>query len=298
MYLYKYTTAEAFSKIMEYGTLKVSGIEEFNDILECALPVKCDNFEKYAYLKYKELFEPSVHKNGEIAALIKKIKTDASKDVDALAKNMASSANTIYKYIFYKLGKDWEETKKELRILCLTECENSPYMWGLYAEKNKGVKLCIDTDKMMYGGKLGKVTYHDDGSWFYDDFLYQILIYKCDEQDFLKDEKLMEKMREHIAELFCMNAFRKSTEWEEEKEWRIVMYKDNKNIIHRNGADFIKLPKDALRDIVLGANCDSGYNVAIRNLAKNYPDARRFHAGVVDGKLEPHMDELIGFVQP
>ncbi|MBD5411377.1 MAG: DUF2971 domain-containing protein [Treponema sp.] len=298
MYLYKYTTAEAFSKIIEYGTLKVSGIEEFNDILECALPVKCDNFEKYAYLKYKELFEPSVHKNGEFDAVIEMIKRDASKDIDALAKNMASSANTIYKYIFYKLGKDWKDFKKDLRVLCLTECENSPYMWGLYAEKNKGVKLCIDTDKMMYGGKLGKVTYHDDESWFYDDFLCQTLIYKCDEQDFLKDGKLMEKMRELIAELFCMNAFRKSTEWEKEKEWRIVMYKDNKNVIHRNGADFIKLPKDALRDIVLGANCDSGYNVAIRNLAKKYPDARIFPARVVDGKLDSQMDELIGFVQP
>lgn len=298
MYLYKYTTAEAFSKIIEYGTLKVSGIEEFNDILECALPVQCDDFEKMAYLKYKKLFETSVPENDEIAAFVKKIKRDAPKDVDALAKSMASSANTIYKYIFYKLGKDWEETKKELRILCLTECENSTYMWGHYAEKNKGVKLCIDVSKIEHGDKLRKVIYKDEGSWFFDDFLYQTPIYKCVGQDLLKDEKLMEKMRKHIAELFCMNAFRKSTEWEKEKEWRIVMHEDDKNIIHRNGADFIKLPKEALRYVVFGANCDSDHKVAIRNVEKEYPDACIFHAGVVNGKLEPQMDKLIGFVQP
>ena len=298
MYLYKYTTAEAFSKIIEYGTLKVSGIEEFNDILECALPVKCDNFEKYAYLKYKEFFETSVPKNVETNAVIKMIKRDASKDVDAFAKRMAFSANTVYEIVFPEIGKIWEETKKELRILCFTECENSPYMWGHYAESCKGIRLCIDTSKIVYGNKLEKVIYKDDGSWFFNDFLYQTLIYKYYGQDFLKDGKLMEKMRKLIAELFGMNAFRKSTEWEKEKEWRIVMPEDDKNIIHRNGADFIKLPKEALQGVVLGVNYDSGNKAAIRNLVEKYPDARIFHARVVDGKLEPQMDELIGFVQP
>ena len=235
MYLYKYTTAETFSKIMEYGTLKVSGIEEFNDILECALPVKCDDFEKMAYLKYKKLFETSVPENDEIAALIKKIKTDASKDVDAFAKSMGSLATNVYKYVFYKLSKDWEDIKKELRILCLTECENSPYMWGHYAEKSKGVRLFIDTSKIVHDSKLKKVIYKDEGTWFYDDFLYQTLIYKCGGQDFLKDEKLMEKMKKHIVALFGVNAIRKSKEWDKDKEWRIVMLEDDKNIIHRKG---------------------------------------------------------------
>lgn len=220
---------------MEYGTLKVSGIEEFNDILECALPVKCDDFEKMAYLKYKKLFETSVPENDEIAALIKKIKTDASKDVDAFAKSMGSLATNVYKYVFYKLSKDWEDIKKELRILCLTECENSPYMWGHYAEKSKGVRLFIDTSKIVHDSKLKKVIYKDEGTWFYDDFLYQTLIYKCGGQDFLKDEKLMEKMKKHIVALFGVNAIRKSKEWDKEKEWRIVMLEDDKNIIHRNG---------------------------------------------------------------
>lgn len=294
MCLYKYTTAETFSKIMESGTLKVSGIEDFNDILECALPAKCYDFEKMAYLKYKELFESPVPENYETNTLIEMIKRDASKDVDAFAKRMASSAATVYEIAFPAISKNWEDVKKGFRMLCLTECENSPYMWGHYAGCSKGVRLCIDTDKMMHDGKLEKVIYHDDGSWFYEDFLYQTPIYKYFGQEFLKDEKLMEKARKRIIELLCMNAFRKATEWESEKEWRIVMLDDDKNIIHRNGMDFIKLPKDALRNVVLGVNYASDDDVAISNLMEKYPDARIFHVRVVDGKLESQMHKLIG----
>lgn len=106
------------------------------------------------------------------------------------------------------------EGVKEFGYLCFSANPHSPAMWGLYADRSKGACLAFDFEVQTDDDDAtGRYNILDRGAYFYSNDVIRRIVYS--------EERLPAVSKED--ERFDISFFfRKSKEWEHEKEYRIL----------------------------------------------------------------------------
>jgi len=132
--------------------------------------------------------------------------------------------NKIFRNEFKKTYKDILKKKK---IICFSETWRNPVMWGMYADKCKGVVLGFNVPE----SKVKKITYIDT-------------LYELEEWPKSPNDEIIDKLTQT-----------KFIDWQFEKEQR--MFIDSEKLIEEKGKQFI-LFSDAcltLNRVIIGPNC-------------------------------------------
>lgn len=106
------------------------------------------------------------------------------------------------------------EGVKEFGYLCFSANPHSPAMWGLYADRSKGACLAFDFEVQSdEDDSSGRYDILDKGAFFYSRDVIRRIEYS--------EDRLLAVSKQ--AERFDTSFFfRKSREWEHEKEYRIL----------------------------------------------------------------------------
>ena len=106
------------------------------------------------------------------------------------------------------------EGVKEFGYLCFSANPHSPAMWGLYADRSKGACLAFDFEVQSdEDDSSGRYDILDKGAFFYSRDVIRRIEYSADRIP------AVSKQDERFDTSFF---FRKSREWEHEKEYRIL----------------------------------------------------------------------------
>ena len=214
-YLYHYTTLEtALENILPSGKIKFSSFAKTNDPRE----------SKEWYFGY--LYAP---------------------------ENFSQIVNGINKKIS-------DEIKRGCRIFCSSLDDSNmpgdngrgfsrPRMWAQYASNHRGVCLMFDKSRLI---ELALLQLRDKGNIFYDQVEY-ITKDEEDEDWYTIDYSLYKSLgtdylkKCRIEQFYKKYYFRKHSDWQEEKEYRILLagIEDTDEFI-----DF----KEALQGIILGVD--------------------------------------------
>lgn len=179
-------------------------------------------------------------------------------------------------------GGKLEEFKNNLRKLepfgcyCLTENPDDLLMWSHYADGHKGICIKYNVEKICdIQQDLFQVDYNFQHE--YKDFSHMFLhlyglmhIQGADESQKKEDSKKIIKI------LFA----KKASNWEYEKEWRILRYLDdpktNKTTANIDITDSKRKktinPNEAIDSIILGARMDAQVKeIIIKYIKEKYP---------------------------
>jgi hypothetical protein len=151
-------------------------------------------------------------------------------------------------------------------ILSLTSNSDNLLMWSHYADSHRG--FCVGLDRNIVfercGGLIRKVDYPLDDS--------------------LPEIPLFEDSLHALSVLITT----KSQHWTYENEYRIVNFKKSREVV--------KLPEDAILEIILGCKMPDTDKIAIHEIArKKYPHARVFETQVSKEKFRL---DFLPLIQP
>ena len=228
---------------LEKSRINFSHPASFNDPLECTIPIKVENYEKY-----KDKYLESIKK-----VLDKRIGTE---------QNSSGRRRWIDENIEFGIPLEY------CLVTCFSKEEDAPLMWSHYADQYKGVRLCYefpDTKEEF----LDQVVLSD----------YVKGLEKCN-LDFMADDVKYENSRKELElitpsdrqeewvftnDYDLQNAvFVKPKYWEYEKEWRLVLYLPfGGGRAFAAGMDtsdcFISIPKIWLKEIAFGLRLQESY---------------------------------------
>lgn len=148
-----------------------------------------------------------------------------------------------------------------LRILCLSDRCDDILMWSHYADEHKGVTLGFNTNALRLCGdkQIRPVQYQQCLPHVFSDLTGWIRnrVYGL--------RTAPEAIDWHIY------THTKHAQWAYEHEWRSAWCdKESKSDFY----DY-KFPPDSLDEIIIGCNCDPGFEASVVCLAKQrYPNAR------------------------
>lgn len=142
-----------------------------------------------------------------------------------------------------------ESWTKNIGIMCFAETSTitDPVMWAHYGSKHEGVAI-----KYFFNDeKLHHVEYDDVRP-------------SIDAVNILFHDSKTATENQHII----LNAFRlKAPNWAYEKEKRYILHLSE--CTPRNGMYFAPIPKEAVKQVVLGAKCTISPNYIFNTLKKN-----------------------------
>lgn len=200
---------------------------------------------------------------------------------------------------------------EKVGFLSLSTDNNSPSMWGNYAEKYRGACLkfelqyCAPKGDRFDGNvahwlglesdkdkKLGKPVYffrrwresNEEGRSFSVEGSRGDKIYKCQYSDVRPDLGILEKQmetspfpfnRKRKVEMVHLRYTTKHRSWKNEKEYRLVYNKSEASRISSVGGEmmfFINDITSCLREIVLGPLCKTTISDVYFALRKNWGD--------------------------
>lgn len=139
-------------------------------------------------------------------------------------------------------------------ILSLTEDPNNLLMWSHYANSHKGFVIAFNALDNFFHPK-------------------PILTYL---NNLRKIEYSSNKQLSKNNSFFDENLFLKSTEWEYEREWRIVRWSKNANHVLQENSSFpiylFDLPPSCIKSIILGSRMEKKNKEKIRNILSENKD--------------------------
>lgn len=263
--LFKYTKAEYIDSILkDGGRLKLSRHEELNDPCDLNFIISEDNMARSYRMLLNVAFlcefgtDPNLIKNKSFQTAykltMKSVKLDhkykENPGINMMMTHYLKTRSGLknyfnkYKDNFNSTYTNIIETLKERTLLgCLTsDCLNK-LMWAHYAEKNTGicVEYEFENDEMIMDA-----IYTDKPNNF---DLYTVLQYILPSQYFhIKETNENNKECKEA----CYTPFlRKTSEWEYEKESRLIFNMNNdSNIIKEDGCWF--LPNIRVKSVILG----------------------------------------------
>lgn len=174
------------------------------------------------------------------------------------------------------------------KLLCFSMDKDSgkkgnliPPLWGHYGDKNKGVCLCIDKEKLQSQLISSNIV---ESEISYDEIRLFELPAPAEDANSIED--YLQQIPSHI-ETHCQNLlFKKDTSWRYEQEYRIL-YKDNDG----NADNFLDIT-DALVCVYIGAQIDilsQEFKLLVTFLQKYYPktEIKKMHTTIsIDGTVE------------
>lgn len=248
--LYKYySNINHAVDAIENNRIHLDQLSKFNDLYEGAFPIPEDYIEQIAnppanfFTLLRRVLDDSFTKIiDDFEVAIKKIE-----DIDSIfLTDFIECANTInpengnkIRDAFSKLFNNQEiMVADNYRISCFSEVNDSLLMWAYYANKYEGVCVQFDVTgyDLLYQG-LRRVAYTD---LYYGNY----------------------------GEIG--NYFRKSSQWQHEKEWRIVCQTTEEYIPAKvTGVFFTKRlrkeHRDVLKDLAMKNSIDLVYLYPSRN---------------------------------
>ena len=252
--LYKYRTwhneCDKFQyqkRIITDNELYLSSADQFNDPFDSALPFRYKESDLTHDNLFKRLFENS-----------KKIWPSYS---DGQLKKICNKR--IDSGVFEN-GKYWKENRDDfhesvnssLGIFSLSAVNDNILMWSHYSDSHRGFCIGLDYDKLFeLSGGLGNVIY--------DDVFPEIGLFDTSTEGFLR--------------LFIT----KSTDWNYEKEYRILLVNEAKKILN--------FSNDCVKQIIFGCKIRPEHKDEIMKIAESkYKRAEFFQSEInpTEFKLE------------
>lgn len=237
--LFKYMTTKYLDEILKTNSMVFHNPKEFNDPFDCNYRIKFPkDFEKTKeFLRNTDMF-----KSGTIPAEM----------LEPRAKYICNN----YNFFVNDLNKTMDKHISKIGVSCFTSEDNNLRLWGLYADKHKGVCLGFDISKdEEFFATTHSVVYVDE----YPEIDYYVDV----EQSFNKIVVI------------------KHSIWSDEKEYRIVK-KPNEGRYFFN--------KTCLTDIIFGYNLrdDAAYKENIIKIVKEngYPNVKFKQAYIMKDKFD------------
>ena len=226
-YIYKYVTATTAISILTSGKLRFNSPLNFNDIRDIQIdPLLPDNkLELLAIIKKRRLdivfgeeMPPGDNKdvNYILQKLVREIKAPTTtpekflqRHIDCdkkIAESIIIEHNNIVKY--------WRHFVRYFRVLCMSDLNNSPYMWDKYGDKCAGVMLAFDTQI------LNAPYFH------WTKVQYPKVLPRLVESEEIIDNIFGLTKLDKIERVSRL-CFLKETKWSQESEWRSVMLRSD-----------------------------------------------------------------------
>lgn len=165
------------------------------------------------------------------------------------------------------------DIRRRMRILCLSALDESLLMWSHYADQHRGVALGFDTSVMENSLKrpFEPVKYCDSPPRLIDaDAWSRSMVFGLPHPELTGGEREW--------------AITKHTDWNYEREWRIV------TITQRRTADEYEdfaFPRDALVEVVLGCRTDPSCSEELLALVREIrPEVRHFRMTKHNSRFE------------
>ena len=265
--LFKYTSAKYIDSIVkDGGRLKLSGHEELNDPCDLNFDVsqknKHDSYRMLLNVAFLCEFgtDPMFSRNKWFqstckltrASMKNNAKYEENPGINMMLRYYLKSRKAL-KDFFDKYELEFDKTytkiiedlKNRTLIGCLTKDYLNKTMWAHYADNNTGICVEYEFDST---DNLWDAIYTTEENDF---DLYTILQYILPRQYFKIETKAEDNLQCREA---CFRPFRRKTiEWKEEKETRLIFSKKNNNeLILENGLWFY--PNVKVKSIYAGCN--------------------------------------------
>ncbi len=251
--LYKYRTwTDVFHKrILTESELFFASANQFNDPFDAALPYKyrkSDLTPANIYLKLRELGtrEWPLLSDSELEQRCYELQMSGDFESDSYWQKMFPS--------FKKLVNEY------FGILSLTTHRDNLLMWSHYADSHKGFCVGLDLEILFRNLIHQKKFFLDTVKYISSDYLPEIPLFA-----------------DHVAAVRTLITT-KSSQWSYENEFRIIKIEGSREVI--------KMPVEAVAEIIIGCNMPSKEKDEVYRLAKsNFPTAQIFETAISSEKF-------------
>jgi len=177
------------------GELYLSRPEDFNDIFDAMSVLSKDNM--YDYFKDS----PDIDYIIELVKYVNKVygKTSVRKNAGIL-KDLSMN-------FWIDMNNHYNQTMRQMRIACFTECLNSMPMWAHYANDHQGVCLLYDTTT-------------------FTDSIHRTRLFPVEYTKQIPDMILEETVKSKAVKFKSLESCvtKKHEDWSYEKEWRLIYH--------------------------------------------------------------------------
>jgi hypothetical protein len=241
--LYKYLPAARASSILKDLLIRFSQVSVLNDALEFRPPLKGlatrSHLEETLKARLKTRY-PHLVELAEKALPMQFQNEVISGAADEATERCLQSMQTIY-----------EKLDRNVGILSLSETQTDTLLWSHYAEGGRGFLIEFDPKHLWFWGKR-----EED-----DDFHH---IHRVTYASRRSPKYLLEITGDDIL-------YTKGTEWEHEKEWRIIRsFRDAARKIGHDGFGkdilLFEIPSDCLLRVVIGYRASNEAIQQLRNI--------------------------------
>ncbi len=212
-------TAELNLEDIRQGRLFLARARDFNDLYDSFPLLNLDSIrEQMDNLITEENMVRTLKSDAHLCA--KRLPLDD--DITSWAINQMEKKDEFIESSIAQLGRRTNEFRNELRCVCLSEDVGNSLMWGLYADSGKGIAVEYELDprnlkcyceqkcESCMCATLAPVQYGErpDMSWL---------------AHVLGGSAALSDYPEGTTYLYLVNtAFKKTKQWEHEKEWRVA----------------------------------------------------------------------------
>lgn len=206
-----------------------------------------------------------------------------------------TSFNLVSEKIINKLfsdnAKKASESMANYGICCFSESWKNNILWAYYANNYRGFVIGYDDEilsnmtgnliqKIQIRIPFQKVSYIDNLDELYNQQSFPC--YPLDNEKGIEGKpELVPRLKletldpKQIDKFFTYLCAVKSTSWSSEKEWRLIAANDvrlrDSQIIKKEEKGYkIPIPKDCVKEIMVGYNFDESYNSVIDKIRKKY----------------------------
>ena len=253
-FLYRYFSRDKYTeRIFKHNKLYFRNPNKFNDPFDCKalLTLERDwNQEEYIKFVMNNAID-SIGRNldNEEKQLYEEsaIKVFKNSDKNQLSRNI----NNPIKECLYK-------SINEFRILCLSRNYNDILMWSHYAEGHRGFVLQFDTKALLENFK------------------------QPPQEVFYPPNKSFPSIKD-FNEKNCVHMFliTKSSQWEYEEEWRILMHIEGKDKPEEKGKPY-KFKNGLITGIVRGCEMKDSKKEEISEWIREYQPQVKIYDGIKD----------------
>ena len=222
---FKYMTAKVAKIVLVNQTLRWSSPLLFNDPFD----VKRDfdwgfDFEELKKPLLDEIMNlisakdiPDLSSQPHIERLVNRLRRNpdfCNTVLPELPQWIEQDIQSIKSGAYQVLKKQWSEFSPQFRILSLSAINDNPLMWSHYSDSHKGVVF-----------ELQGIN-HLDSPWL----IAQPVVYQdpppmlATKQEWIKSMTGQKRLNHDKWQFFTPYTLTKTTDWEHEKEWRVVSF--------------------------------------------------------------------------
>jgi hypothetical protein len=221
-WFYKYATAEATKAVLRTRTLRWSSPTCFNDPFDVPRQAVLDfdaiQLRACVRADFEAVLEGRLPTSHPVLRLLhgiylKNPNPDMRAAINADLNQSFEKMTTIVEKSLDDFRRVWTEMVNELRVLCLSEVNDSPQMWAYYSGNNSGAVLRLDAIDDVDSSLL----------------LAHPVVYR-DEPPSLPGKEEWARVLVEDREMNWLEAFKeyyyvKAGHWRHECEWRVLTYK-------------------------------------------------------------------------